>query len=274
MKLSIITINYNNRDGLKKTIDSVVGQTWHDFEWIVIDGGSTDGSKELIEKCQKHFSYWCSEPDKGVYNAMNKGIAKAQGEYLNFMNSGDRFYEHDTLEKVFSEERKAGILYGDWMQVYNDHTHLMHFPDPVEIYTFYHRNICQQAMFVRTTILKEKGFDESFRIVADYSRWIELAQQGVDFEFVHLIVCFYDMNGISSNSRNISIMEHHILENKIYSKPVLLSIKRLDSCIRQLDVYEQDITIQRVKRLLGKMKITRVLTRLCICIVAKLLRCS
>lgn len=274
MKLSIITINYNNRDGLQKTIDSVVNQTWRDFEWIVIDGGSTDGSKELIEKYQEHFAYWCSEPDKGVYNAMNKGIAKAKGEYLNFMNSGDGFYEKDTLEKIFSTERKADILYGDWMQVYNDHTHLMHFPDPVEIYTFLHRNICQQAMFVRTTILKQKGFDESFMIVADYSRWIELAQQGADFEFVNIIVCFYDMNGISSNSRDISIMEHHILENKIFSKPVLLSIKRLDCCIRQLDEYEQDITIRRVKCLLWKMKLTNVITKLFIGIVAKLFRCS
>ena len=93
MKLSIITINYNNCDGLQKTIDSVIAQTWRDFEWIVIDGGSTDGSKELLEQYKEHFSYWCSEPDKGIYNAMNKGIAKANGDYLNFMNSGDAFYE-------------------------------------------------------------------------------------------------------------------------------------------------------------------------------------
>ena len=78
MKLSIITINYNNKAGLQKTIDSVVAQTWRDFEWIIIDGGSTDGSKELIEQYQQHFAYWCSEPDKGVYNAMNKGIDKAK----------------------------------------------------------------------------------------------------------------------------------------------------------------------------------------------------
>ena len=76
MKLSIITINYNNRDGLQKTIDSVVAQTWRDFEWIIIDGGSTDGSKELIEKYKDHFAFWCSEPDKGICNAMNKGIPR------------------------------------------------------------------------------------------------------------------------------------------------------------------------------------------------------
>ena len=84
MKLSIITINYNNKAGLQRTIDSVICQTCKDFEWIVIDGGSTDGSKQLIEQYQSHFAYWCSEPDNGVYHAMNKGITHAKGEYLLF----------------------------------------------------------------------------------------------------------------------------------------------------------------------------------------------
>lgn len=89
MKLSIITINFNNRDGLQRTINSVLSQSFKDFEWIVIDGGSTDGSRNLLEIYKKYFSYWCSEPDKGVYNAQNKGISVAKGEYMSFMNSGD-----------------------------------------------------------------------------------------------------------------------------------------------------------------------------------------
>ncbi len=92
MKLSIITVNLNNKDGLQKTIDSVISQTFKDFEWIVIDGGSTDGSKELIEKYSDYISYWVSEPDKGIYNAMNKGIKVAKGDYLEFLNSGDIFF--------------------------------------------------------------------------------------------------------------------------------------------------------------------------------------
>ena len=92
MKLSIITVNLNNRDGLQRTIDSVVSQTFTDYEWIVIDGGSTDGSRELIGQHQDRFAYWCSEPDKGIYNAMNKGIAHAKGEWLQFLNSGAWLY--------------------------------------------------------------------------------------------------------------------------------------------------------------------------------------
>lgn len=254
MKLSIITINYNNCAGLQKTIDSVINQTWRDFEWIVIDGGSTDGSKELIEKKQDYFAYWCSEPDKGVYNAMNKGIAKAKGEYLNFMNSGDCFYERDTLQKVFSEEREADILFGDWLQVFEDHTLLVGFPTPVELYTFYLRNICHQAMFIRTSFLMKKGFDESFRIKADYSRWIEAILEGLVFEHVPLIICRYDMSGLSSNNPDISIREKHLLESNTYPKPVLLSMERLH-------YYEQDETIQKVKRLLGRGNVTVFFTK-------------
>ena len=86
MKLSIITINYNNAIGLKKTIESIVEQTYHEFEYIVIDGGSNDDSKKVILENQNNISDWCSEKDAGIYNAMNKGILKATGEYLLFLN--------------------------------------------------------------------------------------------------------------------------------------------------------------------------------------------
>ena len=112
IKLTIITINFNHAEGLKRTIDSIVNQTFTDYEWIVVDGGSTDGSKELIEQYKDHFAWWCSEPDKGVYNAMNKGITHAMGEYINFMNSGDIFATPTILEEIFSTPRTADILYG------------------------------------------------------------------------------------------------------------------------------------------------------------------
>ena len=93
-KLSIITINYNNLEGLKRTVESVINQTSKEFEYIVIDGGSNDGSGAYIESKSEHIDYWVSEPDKGIYNAMNKGIAKASGEYLLFLNSGDHLFSN------------------------------------------------------------------------------------------------------------------------------------------------------------------------------------
>ena len=100
-QLSIITINYNNLAGLQKTFESVFNQTFQDFEYIVIDGGSTDGSKELIEQYHDKIDYWVSEPDSGIYNAMNKGIVRANGEYLQFLNSGDSLLGENILKNVF-----------------------------------------------------------------------------------------------------------------------------------------------------------------------------
>ena len=113
--LSIITINYNNKKGLLKTINSIKEQSFIDFEWIIIDGGSTDGSVEIIRENESRIAYWISEPDKGVYDAMNKGILRANGVWLNFMNSGDTFEGKDTLRNVFSENitESAHFLYSD-----------------------------------------------------------------------------------------------------------------------------------------------------------------
>ena len=115
MLVSIITVNFNHLEGLKRTYESIVSQTFTDYECIVIDGGSTDGSREFIEQHQDRFAYWCSEKDNGIYHAMNKGIRQAKGEYLNFMNAGDAFACSKTLAGVFSEHRTADILYGYMM---------------------------------------------------------------------------------------------------------------------------------------------------------------
>jgi glycosyltransferase involved in cell wall biosynthesis len=113
LKLSIITVNYNNLEGLKKTIESVVSQTWQVFEYIVIDGGSTDGSAAYIEAQSVNIDYWVSEPDNGIYNAMNKGIKAATGEYLLFLNSGDDLTDLKALENNQIHLKEEDIIYFD-----------------------------------------------------------------------------------------------------------------------------------------------------------------
>ena len=201
MRLSIITINYNNCAGLKKTIDSVVAQTWRDFEWIVIDGGSTDGSKELIEKYQDHFAYWCSEPDKGVYNAMNKGMFRAQGEYISFMNSGDAFHNAYVLSIVFKETLLADILVGSVFcegenkvinkQVNVDFWRVM-------------AGFCHQGTFVKLGLLRRHPFDENLRIVSDWKFWLQtiVFDNNTSIQWLDIIVADYDMNGVSSDEKN------------------------------------------------------------------------
>ena len=227
MTLSIITINYNNREGLQKTIESVVSQTWTDYEWIVIDGGSTDGSRELIERYQEYFAYWCSEHDRGVYHAMNKGVSKAKGEYLNFMNSGDCFYEAETLKEVFTQERKADILYGDWMENYSDKEVKRSIPQGELFNTLWYQNICHQAMFIKTTILKQKGYDESMKMLADWYRNTEMALAGIVFKHLPIIICRYDMYGISNRIDDSVIQEEIALIRHLYPKPLLYALQEL-----------------------------------------------
>lgn len=245
MKLSIITINYNDINGLQKTIESVLAQTWKDFEWIVIDGGSTDGSREIIEQYKEHFSYWCSEPDKGIYNALNKGIYHANGEYISCMNAGDCFYEATTLSKVFEKDHNEEILYGDWVQVYPNKEIIMHEPYPIDFHAFLHQNICHQAMFVKTAKLKQKGFDESFKLLADYVRWTELLLQGANVFYTHSIICRYDMKGASNNNSVLCKQEsRRIIEE--YVPHCILPM------MEQLDYYQSKCAFYRLKLLLEK----------------------
>lgn len=235
MTLSIITINYNNLEGLRKTIDSVISQTWHDFEWIIIDGGSTDGSKELIEDTAKRLSnsdfnplsYWCSEPDKGIYNALNKGISHCQGTYINCMNSGDEFYDNTTLEQVFSSPHSYDIIFGNSFHYSKDKTFISQYPASINIYFLYHSNICHQAMFVKTELLTKSPFDEQYRICADYAKWLELMIQGCSFKYVPDMICRFDMTGMS-NTGDLITIEREKIKTKYIPKYILPLIHEHD----------------------------------------------
>lgn len=199
MKLSIITINYNNRAGLQRTIDSVICQTWKDYEWIVIDGGSTDGSKELIEQYQEYFSYWCSEPDKGVYNAMNKGVVHAHGEYVNFMNSGDAFHNENVLQDVFERDLHGDILFGQVQCIGENRIANMGISDKVDLPRV-EVGFCHQGAFTKIELLKSHPFDESLRIVSDWKFWLQtIVFENRRVQDLTLMVADYDMTGISSN---------------------------------------------------------------------------
>lgn len=198
MKLSIITVNLNNRDGLKRTIDSVVAQTFTDFEWIVIDGGSTDGSKELIEQYANYFVYWVSEPDKGIYNAMNKGIAHAKGEWLLFLNSGDCLYENSTLEKVFSSNHICDIIYGNAIVQIDGKDIFRKYPEQLSLSYLIKHPINHQASFYKRSLYKNHLFDERYVIISDYIYLLELALRDKRFEYIDLIIAYSEGGGISS----------------------------------------------------------------------------
>lgn len=200
MKLSIITINYNNKAGLQKTIDSVICQTWKDFEWIVIDGGSTDGSKELIEQYQQHFAYWCSEPDGGVYNAMNKGIARAKGDYLLFLNSGDALYDENVLQTIDDIHFSADIITGQAIRM--DTNELLRQYDKNLLMQLYLDTLNHQATFIKRELFKDTCYDESLKIVSDWKFWLEaILWKRASVDVVDVIVTKQDMTGISSDQK-------------------------------------------------------------------------
>lgn len=213
MKLSIITINYNNKDGLQKTIDSVISQTFKDFEWIVIDGGSTDGSRELIEKNENYFSFWCSEHDKGVYNAMNKGILHAKGEYLNFMNSGDCFVSNHVLEKFFSNDNTNDILYGNVVTFQTDKKYTLKtiHSDCIKGVDLITSSICHQAAFIKLELFSKYGlYDESLELVSDWKFFFEVILiHKCSVKYLDIDVVVYDLNGISTKNKEHLLEERH-----------------------------------------------------------------
>ena len=218
-KVSIVTINYNNLDGLKRTRESIVSQTYRNYEWIVIDGGSNDGAKEFLEEHADEMSFWCSEKDSGVYNAQNKGTQLASGDYVIYMNSGDIFYDAHVLEDIFAEFQTDDVLYGGWTQVFPNGKKRQMEPSPNADYMFFFSdNICHQAMFIKTSLLKESPYDESYNLYADWAKWAELSYMGRSFKYCHRQVCYFMMGGMSGENEENNKKERDRIKKEFYPK--------------------------------------------------------
>jgi Glycosyltransferases involved in cell wall biogenesis len=199
MKYSIITINYNNKDGLEMTIKSVLEQTYKDFEYIIIDGGSTDGSIEVIKKYASQIDYWISEPDKGVYNAMNKGIGKATGDYLNFMNSGDTYHSTSTLETIAGLHSNDDFIIGGYYDSTRDIAHIIP-PQNVTLLTLMKFTINHQATFLKRKLFDKRLYDENYIIMADAKfNFQSIILDNCSVKITENIISNYDTTGISSN---------------------------------------------------------------------------
>lgn len=169
MRYSIITINFNNANGLNKTIESVVNQNYNNFEYIVIDGGSTDNSITIIQKYNDKISYWVSEPDKGIYNAMNKGISFAHGDYCIFMNSGDCFYSNDVLSQLSLFD--ADIVVGKVLVESQNRINYLQQPQSlfhVFLYTPH------QGALIKTKLQRKYLYDEKYKVISDRKFFLQV----------------------------------------------------------------------------------------------------
>jgi len=214
MNLSIITINQNNAEGLRKTIESVFAQTYNDFEYIVIDGASTDSSTQLLRDVDirkgQNFN-WISEPDTGVFHAMNKGIQQAKGDYLLFLNSGDFLVDKSVLYNVFSKCKfSEDVLCGCCRITKNEKT--IYITNPPEIFklsNFYKASIAHQSTFIRRSLFDKYGlYREDLKLMSDWEFWIRTIILGNATTIkIDVIISDYNLNGISSDTKNQVLKE-------------------------------------------------------------------
>ncbi len=205
MKLSIITINKNNAQGLERTIQSVINQTFKDFEYIIIDGASTDSSVEIIKKYQDKIDYWVSEPDTGIYNAMNKGIKVAKGEYLLFLNSGDWLLNNTILAEVFSENFDEDIVYGN-IQIGDK---LIYPHKKITLRILMNSFIPHPASFIKRNLFEKIGlYDEKYKAASDWKFFLQaLILENCTYKHIDKNISFFEEGGISGT-------ELRVLENK------------------------------------------------------------
>jgi len=202
-KVSIITVCFNHAEDLEKTIKSVSNQTSKDYEYLVIDGGSTDGNVELALRFKQSIDYFVSEKDTGVYNAMNKGARKAYGDYLYFLNAGDIFESEDTLGKVIKELDNVDMLYGNIRIVSKDKKKnivkkkILNRQD-IKL----GKKVSQQIVFVKRDLFnKVGGLDERYKIAADFDLLCKVFENTDNIKHIDEVICDYDDGGISSNLR-------------------------------------------------------------------------
>lgn len=205
--ITVVTVVYNGEQFLEETILSVINQTYDNVEYIIIDGGSSDGTLNIIKKYEHAIDYWGSEKDKGIYDAMNKGIDLATGEWVNFMNGGDSFYSSSSLISVFKDKDFNGIdiIYGNHQVVYP--TGRKRFAKAGSVENFWRGSqFCHQSSFVRLSYHKLNKFNPCTKIVADFEFFYNAWRLGVRFQFVDIFVARFDAGGISDTRRIESIL--------------------------------------------------------------------
>lgn len=248
MKLSVITINFNNAEGLRKTLASVAVQTYHDIEHIIVDGGSTDGSVDVIREYESTNSssvnpltiIWSSEPDKGIYNAMNKGIRKAYGDYIQILNSGDLLAASDVTERMMSaldslnaqrstlnENGSPAILYGNMLKSYDGKTIINRDACGGDMYTpesflyFYKGTLNHDCAYIRRDLFEKYGlYNEQMKICSDWEWYVRAIVLGGEKPvYTNIDVTIFDMNGVSeSRGKNADVIRR---ERREYLESIL-----------------------------------------------------
>lgn len=252
--ISIITVNYNNCKGLKKTLDSIKIQTSKVYEWIVIDGGSTDGSKELLEQNADIISYWVSEKDNGIYHAMNKGIKVAKGNYLQFLNSGDSLATPDVIKRFSERNNTEDVIYGNAIIVNGNDHEVKRFqaPEFVRFSYFFGHALNHQATFFSKRCFDGYLYNEENRIASDIELYMSLMYHHFTFKRWNEYVVRFDNTGLSTKKSKDEF-------GGIVDRLLPVGVKAdYDEMIQFRDV---DLAIM-IKKIINSNRVLRYLTRI------------
>jgi glycosyltransferase involved in cell wall biosynthesis len=231
--ISIITVVYNGASTLEQTILSVINQTYKNIEYIIIDGGSTDGTIDIIKKYEKHLACWVSEPDEGIYDAMNKGIDKATGEWIGLLNSGD-VYTQDVLHIISQEVTNnpdIELFFGNMKIIHNK----KYLRDEIfnGIIDCKMMNICHPTVFVKRDIYSIYGvFDKKFPIAADYDILLRFYKKHVKFKYLNIFITIFSIGGISSILSLKILKERFLIRKKNKINPISLKEIFIFLCLK------------------------------------------
>lgn len=218
LKLSIITVCYNEPN-TQKTCESIINQSWQDFEWIVVDGGSNEETQKIWNKYKHRIDKFISEPDNGVYNAMNKGINLAHGKYLLFMNAGDYFYNNDVLQNTIAvDDSDIDILYGnEYLITGKNKNKISKMPANISKTFLLNKSLRHQSTFIKSNLFQKFGlYNENYKIVSDWEKWLVFYTGGATFKLLLPPVACFNCNGVSgTDSKYIAL---HYTEREMVLK--------------------------------------------------------
>lgn len=234
--ISVITVCFNAENLIENTIKSIISQTYANIEYIVIDGGSYDGTLEVIKKYREKISYFVSEQDKGIYDAMNKGTLVSTGDWVLFMNAGDTFFSDNTISEVVKEcNDGADIIYGDVKVVEKIGSYILQAGTPDEL-SKGEISFCHQSSFIRSSLMKSHLYDLQFRVCADFNLFFHLWKEGCSFYHVNIPVAVYDVSQGSyaqSHFKQAKIEEYIIMGKNNFSNRIKLQALLIKNSIKQ-----------------------------------------
>ncbi len=218
-KISVITVSLNIKTTIERTIISIIKQDFKSYEWIVVDGGSTDGTVDIYNKYRNYINVFFCEKDKGIYDAMNKGIKAATGEYVIFLNGGDSFFNISVLSDVFNQNNyNSHVIYGNTNNIVDGQEEIYLTPDIIDTKTLFKRTIPHQAAFIKRELFKKRLYSLKYKISADYDFFIwAYLNKKAKYKKINITISNFYFDGISTTNKALSLIENDKIRQRRFS---------------------------------------------------------